>query len=65
MSQEILNKTEKFGGYKFEKHISTFVNQFGMEPDIDAMLEIMHILDNHKIGYKIGGGFHIRVLNKK
>lgn len=65
MSQEVLNKVQKFGAYKFEQNIHTFVNQYGLDPDIDAMLEIMNILDSHKINYKIGGGFHIRIMKRR
>jgi hypothetical protein len=66
VSQAILNQVSLFNSFFYNEKINTFVcTKHYIDADINEMLAIVHLLDNHFIPYKITSGFNIRVLKTK
>lgn len=66
MSQDILNHFNELKSFKYDSNINTFVAiKHHIDIDIQEMLDITYVLENHFIPYKICSGFNIRVLKKR
>ncbi len=66
MSQIVLDNFKELECFKYDEIINTFVaTKEYSKINIQELLDITYVLENHFIPYKICSGFNIRVLKKR
>jgi hypothetical protein len=64
MNQRLIEQIGQFESYRYDPRSRRIVNlKKGQDSDIDAFLQLQHILDMHRIQYRFEKNFQIHIIN--
>lgn len=65
MNKQLIEQINQFSTYRYDPLSGRIVNlQQGKLSDIEAFLELQHILDSNKVAYKFEENFQIHIIGQ-